>query len=354
MRLLGRWEPPDRSSESVSHPPSADRLTEIFRPFLENPGPLDDDGRRLLSSLQRIKTATPVIRHSADAVWVPDEIQSGGSSVVRIALDSELNPIAVKKARNPACAASIHREAAILAAMKHPLVLGLRALIPGHVPSIVTEFGGNGSLASLLTADDQRLWHRPNRIAKVIAGIALAMRFAHSRGTIHRDLAPENILLDWDWTVRIADFGDSASLDAPPLIRPDRPKHCPSGDFRYLAPERYDGLVRCASDVFAFGLILFEILAARPVFPESLNWWKIAFTVVVADARPEIPESVPAAARALIEDCWATDPDDRPTFAEIVDRLSEMQFKVTAHVNPAKVAEFVKRIEDWEKQNSGE
>jgi serine/threonine protein kinase len=170
--------------------------------------------------------------------------------------------------------------------MKHPLVLGLRAQIPGRTPSLVTEHPRNGSIASLLTADDQRRWRSPNRIAKVIAGIALAIGFAHSRGTIHRDLGPENILLDWDWTVQIADFGASASLDAPPLIRPDRPKHWPAGDSRHLAPERYDGPFRCASDVFP-----------------SLNRWQIAFTVAVADARPEIPESVPAAARALIEDC---------------------------------------------------
>jgi TPR repeat protein len=89
MRLLGQWEPPDRSSESVSHPPSPDRLSEIFRSFLQNPEPLDDDGRRLLSSLQRMKTAASV----------PHEIQSGRSSVVQIELDSESNPTAVKRGR---------------------------------------------------------------------------------------------------------------------------------------------------------------------------------------------------------------------------------------------------------------
>jgi serine/threonine protein kinase len=164
---------------------------------------------------------------------------------------------------------------------------------------------------------------------------------------------PETIFLDWDWTVRIAGFGHSASLDAPLVISPDAPKHGLSGDSRYLAPECYDGPCRCASDVFAFGLILFEILAGRPVFP-SLNRWQIAFTVAVEGARPEIPESVLTPARALIEDCWAADPDDRPTFEEIVDWLAEMQFRVTADVNSAKLAEFVKNIEDWEKQNGGE
>jgi serine/threonine protein kinase len=189
-------------------------LTEIFLPFFQNPEPLDEDGRRLLSSLQRIKTATPAIRPSADVL---DEIQSGCSSVVRIALDSESNPIAVKRAKNPASATLTDREAAILGALKHPLVLGLRARVAGRTPSLVTEYAGNGSLASFLASDHQRRLPGPNQIAKVIAGIALAMRFVHSRGTIHRDLKPENILLDWDWTVRITDFGHSASLDAPPL-----------------------------------------------------------------------------------------------------------------------------------------
>jgi serine/threonine protein kinase len=154
----------------------------------------------------------------------------------------------------------------------------------------------------------------------VIAGIALAMRFAHSSGTVDRDLSPENILLDWDWTVRIADFGDSASLDAPPLVRPDAPSYWPSVDFRYFAPECYDGTFGCASNVFACGLILFEILAGRPAFPEHLNRLQIAFMVAVEDARPEIPEAVAA----------------------------------IPHVNSAKVAEFVKGVEDWEKQNTRE
>jgi serine/threonine protein kinase len=329
-------------------------LTEILRPFLENPEPLDGDERRLLISLQRIKIAAPTICPSADPACVPDPIKGGRSSVVRIALDSESNPIAVKMANHPAFSALIEREASILEALKHPLVLELRTRVSGRTPSFVTEYAGNGPLASFLAADDQRRLPGPNRTAKVIAGIALAMRFAHSRGTIHCDLSPGNILLDWDWTVRIADFGNSASLDTPPLIRSDAARDRLSFDSRYLAPERYDGTFRYASDVFAFGLILFEILTGRPAFGESLNQWQIAFAVAIENGRPEIPGSVLPPARALIEDCWAADPDDRPTFADIVDRLAGMQFKVTPHVNSGKVWEFVKRVEDWEKQRGRE
>jgi hypothetical protein len=140
MRLLGQWEPPDCSSDAVSHPPSPDRLAEIFRPFLQNPGPLDDDERLLPSSLRRIKTTSPAIRPSADAASVRGEVQTGGSSAVRIALDLKSNPIAVKRAKTPTCVALIHRKAVILTALKHPLILGLRARLPGHTPSLVTEY----------------------------------------------------------------------------------------------------------------------------------------------------------------------------------------------------------------------
>jgi hypothetical protein len=93
-------------------------------------------------------------------------------------------------------------------------------------------------------------------------------------------------------------------------------------------------------------MILFEILAGRPAFSKSLRPYQTAFKVSVEDSRPEIPASVPPRTRALIEDCWAADPDNRPTFEEIVDRLGEMAFKVTADVNSAKIAAFVKKIED--------
>jgi hypothetical protein len=53
----------------------------------------------------------------------------------------------------------------------------------------------------------------------------------------------------------------------------------------------------------------------------------------------------------ILSSRWAVERDDRPTFEEIMDRLGKIQFKVTAYVNSAKAAEFVKRIENWEKEN---
>jgi serine/threonine protein kinase len=212
----------------------------------------------------------------------------------------------------------IRREAVILKTLAHPLVPHLWNHTAGAVGA--------------------------NRIAKIVVGIALAMRFVHSRGVIHRDLNPQNILLGWDWSVRIADFGRSISSEAP-----DGPvESWPPVDSRYLAPECYDGHFLPASDVFAFGLFLFEILTGRSAFRESLSLLQIAFMIAVENGRPVIPESVLPGVRELMEDCWAVEPDDRPTFEQIVDRLKEMNFKVMADVNSLKLASFMKIIELWE------
>jgi hypothetical protein len=102
---------------------------------------------------------------------------------------------------------------------------------------------------------------------------------------------------------------------------------------RYFAPESYRGLFLRASDVFSFGLILYELLVGAPAFPHQLSQWQIAYRVEVLQSLPDIPDSVLP--------CWEIDPDDRPSFAGLVDRLAEMQFKVTADVNSAKLSAFV-------------
>jgi TPR repeat protein len=343
LRLLGRWDPPDRSSETVSHPPSADHLGEIFRDLRETAEPLDDEARRLANQLKRLKLSTPmampVIPGAPDPTWVRDEIKTGDSSVVVFSMNAESNLIAMKTSKTPEQAGVIHSEAAILETLKHPLVLEMRGRVSktrDGSASIVTEYAGLGSLASFLSGKSRL--RGPNRIAKVIAGIALAMRFVHSRCVVHSDLQPENILLHWNWSVRIADFSRSIAPESPSGHRADGLYLRQSPDFRYLAPECFDGICLRASDVFAFGIILLEILTGAPAYPESLRPCQIMFTVSFADERPEIPDSIPPRLRALIQDCWATDPDDQPTFEKIVDQLAEMEFKVTADVNSAKVA----------------
>jgi serine/threonine protein kinase len=177
------------------------------------------------------------------------------------------------------------------------------------------------------------------------------MRYIHSCGVVHRDLKPGNILLDWDWNVRIADFGHSVSRKFPDSLSMNGEglwALMPSVDWRYLAPECYDNQYSPRSDVFAVGLILFELIVGHPAFPKHLRRTAIAKLVIVDEFRPEIPEWVLPEVKKLMTDCWSDDPDDRPSFRIIFKRLKDIDFKVTAAVNSGKLSKFVKEIKTLE------
>jgi serine/threonine protein kinase len=88
--------------------------------------------------------------------------------------------------------------------LKHPLIVKLRDYISDtadHNPAIVTKFAGNGSLANHLQSIQSShncCLSGSNRIERIIVGIALTMRYLHSQDIVHRDLRPDNILLDWN------------------------------------------------------------------------------------------------------------------------------------------------------------
>jgi serine/threonine protein kinase len=238
--------------------------------------------------------------------------------------------------------ADLKRESAAYADLNHPLILGFEGFIPGtatHPAAIVTEFAGNGSLA-------EHLGHLPSptKIAKIAVGIALAMRYLHSQPLIHRNLCPETIFLDWDWRVRIGGLchSVSASTTQTPFSRF-------RGDFHYTAPECFDDAPTLRSDVFSFGLILYSLLAGRPVFLDGLTPFRVIKLVLFGKRRPVIPESVDPRVRLLIEDCWRHRQDRRPSFEWIVRELNKMEYRIMRGVKSVKVRRFVEEIEARER-----
>jgi serine/threonine protein kinase len=271
------------------------------------------------------------------------------SSVVTVSIDED-GPVSVSKSpRTEERARRLELEARIHAKLKHPLIIGFRGFIPSPVPTIVTQFVANGSLADHLpvgqTGDPSHL-SGANRICRIIVGIVLAMRYLHSRGIIHLDLCPENILLDWDWNVRITNFGHSISQ----FTREEDGIHLDhlALNCRYLAPECYENDIRACdtkADVFSFALILFELVMGEPAFP--LDWEPLVVMKRLSiDAfRPQIPASLAQPIRTLIVDCWAQEPRDRPSFDAILNCLKAIDFELSPDITPRKLAEFVNRVE---------
>jgi hypothetical protein len=90
------------------------------------------------------------------------------------------------------------------------------------------------------------------------------------------------------------------------------------------------------------------MIAGPRAFPDGVSSLVIVKKVVLDESRPAIPEWLAPGVRALITDCWADDPDDRPSFEEICERLQKMDFKSIDGVNSGKVSRFVKEVKALE------
>jgi serine/threonine protein kinase len=338
--------------------PSKDFLAGPFFDCLKEPEALESVSAELIASIQRLQASlsaeTKVQIQSAE--WgTTGELGRDDSSVVRLAREPERTMSAVKFPKTLRSVQLIQQEAMIHKELKHPLILEFRERSPrlsGPITTMVTEVAENGSLASHLPSagNGETCGLRgETRIARIIVGIVLAMRYIHSQGVIHCDLNPDNILLNWDWNVRIADFGLSIFPEKRDI--PSADQIWPSGNSHYVAPERYDNEYSWESDVFSFGLILYELIAREPAFPKDLKQHAIAKLLIIDDKRPTIPAFVLPAVQKLIRKCWKRDPSRRPTFNQILNRLEVMQFKLTANVNSSKLFEFVQKVKDWEETN---
>lgn len=234
-------------------------------------------------------------------------------------------------------------EIRITAALRHPNVVQFMgfSLDP---PSMATEFCPRGSLYDVLYGPNPESeqsrkpisWLR--RVA-FAADAAAGMLHLHTRNPqiIHRDLKSPNLLVASDWTVKVADMGLS-KLITESVIESGMSSSVTSGGAlnpRWLAPEILKGS-QCttASDVYAFGMVMWEILA-RQIPWKGSTAWSVVGSVQNGDRPPldvscDITESEWSieAYKSLIDKCWDQNPDNRPDFAYIAQQLREMQKKL--------------------------
>jgi serine/threonine-protein kinase len=209
------------------------------------------------------------------------ELGHGGMGIVYLANDTRLNRKVAIKALPPSLAADPQRrarlrtEAVAAAGLAHPGIAAVYALEEiGDDLFIVSEFVDGRSLRQALSGGPMRLPH----LVELAAAVADALAFAHTRGVVHRDLKPDNVLLPTCGGVKVVDFGLARMLDsggssavtAAHLTRSGMLLGTPA----YMAPEQVrGGPVDVRTDVFALGVMIYECATGANPFasrtPES-------------------------------------------------------------------------------------
>ncbi|PPQ75400.1 hypothetical protein CVT26_015371 [Gymnopilus dilepis] len=199
------------------------------------------------------------------------------------------------------------------------------AILWGHLshPNILPFYG-----IYQLEDEDQRA-----------SDIAHGLQYLHKQGIIHGDLKGANILVTKSGRACLADFGLSVILDTRPLtLDPSCSSNGIGGTIRWLAPELldpdFDNLKpSLEADIYSFGCVLYEIFTGKYPFHEYGRDVTVILRVMEGK-KPSLPGpgSMPYEAwglnnylRALMEECWVTDPGRRPSACQVLSRLALMQ-----------------------------
>jgi serine/threonine protein kinase len=120
---------------------------------------------------------------------------------------------------------------------------------------------------------------------------------------------------------------------------------CASTVSLYQAPEMWGDEYTNAVDVYAFAMILFRIVTNHSPFPDVRGKpAAVRMQRVMDGRRAEIGSDIVPFVRSLIESCWAQNPEDRPSFAQIMDILNQNDFKIFPTVNSASVRQYIEEI----------
>lgn len=187
--------------------------------------------------------------------------------------------------------------------------------LPSRACCVVVEYLPGGTLKKYLIRNC-----RKKLSFKIVVQLALdlsrGLSYLHSKKIVHRDVKTENMLLDLNRTLKIADFG-VARVEA----QNPRDMTGETGTLGYMAPEVLDGKPynrKC--DVYSFGICLWEIYCCDMPYAD-LSFAEVSSAVVRQNLRPDIPKCCPSSFASILKKCWDANPDKRPEMDEVVRLL---------------------------------
>src|SRR3954466_5366072 len=255
------------------------------------------------------------------------ELGRGGIGVVYLAHDQQLmgKPVVIKILLEQMLETDsdgwvkrkFRQEVEALARIDHPGVVGVlhAGEMSDGTPYLVMQYIEGHSLRSVMKPEGINL----QRAAHLIRQIGQALGSAHQRGIYHRDLKPENIMLqalgEGEEFVKLIDFGVATVKDS--QVATNKETTAVVGTVSYMAPEQFIGRPSAASDIYALGVIAYEMVAGRrPFNPETpfqlLEMQREGVRVKPSDLRP----SLPAAADTLILQALSFEQEERPSSAK--------------------------------------
>ena len=293
------------------------------------------------------------------------EIGRGGMSLVRRMLDRSLLREAALKRLDPDFAVKsdqIQRfllEAQITGQLDHPNIVPIHELgrdEEGALYFTMKMVEGETLAQRIKAIGEVRL--QPDHLAEllqILIKVCEALSFAHSRGVIHRDVKPSNIMvgqfgqvyiMDWGVARLVApneDTGSDRRVGVSAVAEIDSPGSI-IGSPAYMAPEQVEGLheaLDARTDVFALGATLYHVLTGRPPYTES-NYYKLLTQVLTCDFRP--PDEVmgdgvlPPGLTRIVMRAMAPNPEDRYTSVTEMQRDIELFMRGAWHL-PTQVFE---------------
>src|SRR5688572_21311269 len=261
------------------------------------------------------------------------ELTGGGMSRVFVAEDASLGRTVVVKVLPPDLAAGLNtqrfkREIMLAAQLQHPhIVPVLAAGVADDLPYFVMPFVAGESLRHTLSSGKGL---STGETISVLRDVARALAFAHEQGVVHRDIKPDNVLLAGGSAV-VTDFGIAKAISSAAAATPGETLTqvgTSLGTPTYMSPEQAAGDPNAdsRSDFYSYGVMAYEMLAGRPPFSDRPGHALImAHIAEPPEPIERLVPSLPPRLAALVMQCLAKNPGDRPQSAkEILVALDDV------------------------------